>query len=393
MVYRFAGRMGRVPDSFLDELFRVSAVPGVISFAGGLPGSAYIDVEGIRDAARDVFTDEGRTALQYTTTDGYLPLREFIADRYRARLGLPATPEEIQIVNGSQQCLDLVAKIFLDPGDAVGMERPGYLGAIEAFSLYEPEFCSVTLTDDGPDLDRFASLVREHAPKFFYGIPNSQNPSGMTYSDDTRRGVADILEGTDTVFYEDDAFGELFFDGRPRPPVKRYLPDQTVMSGSFSKIVAPGMRIGWIYAPAPILREFNVAKQAADLHSNFLCQVILHRYLATHDLDAHVARVSAVYGRHCRLICDLLDDLMPPGTTHTTPEGGMFMMVTLPEGVSSMEVFREGVREGVAVLPGVPFYVGGGGEDTIRLNFSAAGEEDIGEGMRRLARVVRRLAA
>ncbi|HPK81032.1 MAG TPA: PLP-dependent aminotransferase family protein, partial [Methanoculleus sp.] len=372
MVYRFAGRMGRVPDSFLDELFRVSAVPGVISFAGGLPGSAYIDVEGIRDAARDVFTDEGRTALQYTTTDGYLPLREFIADRYRTRLGLPATPEEIQIVNGSQQCLDLVAKIFLDPGDAVGMERPGYLGAIEAFSLYEPEFCSVPLTDDGPDLDRFASLVREHAPKFFYGIPNSQNPSGMTYSDDTRRGVADILEGTDTVFYEDDAFGELFFDGRPRPPVKRYLPDQTVMSGSFSKIVAPGMRIGWIYAPAPILREFNVAKQAADLHSNFLCQAILHRYLATHDLDAHVARVSAVYGRHCRLICDLLDDLMPPGTTHTTPEGGMFMMVTLPEGVSSMEVFREGVREGVAVLPGVPFYVGGGGEDTIRLNFSAA---------------------
>lgn len=392
MVYRFAGRMGRVPDSFLDELFRVSAVPGVISFAGGLPGSAYIDVEGIRDAARDVFTDEGRTALQYTTTDGYLPLREFIADRYRARLGLPATPEEIQIVNGSQQCLDLVAKIFLDPGDAVGMERPGYLGAIEAFSLYEPEFCSVTLTRDGPDLDRFASLVREHAPKFFYGIPNSQNPSGMTYSDDTRRGVADILEGTDTVFYEDDAFGELFFDGRPRPPVKRYLPDRTVMSGSFSKIVAPGMRIGWIYAPAPILREFNVAKQAADLHSNFLCQAILHRYLATHDLDAHVARVSAVYGRHCRLICDLLDDLMPPGTTHTTPEGGMFMMVTLPEGVSSMEVFREGVREGVAVLPGVPFYVGGGGEDTIRLNFSAAGEEDIGEGMRRLARVVRRLS-
>ena len=393
MVYRFAGRMGRVPDSFLDELFRVSAVPGVISFAGGLPGSAYIDVEGIRDAARDVFTDEGRTALQYTTTDGYLPLREFIAGRYRTRLGLPATPEEIQIVNGSQQCLDLVAKIFLDPGDAVGMERPGYLGAIEAFSLYEPEFCSVPLTDDGPDLDRFESLVREHAPKFFYGIPNSQNPSGMTYSDDTRRGVADILEGTDTVFYEDDAFGELFFDGRPRPPVKRYLPDRTVMSGSFSKIVAPGMRIGWIYAPAPILREFNVAKQAADLHSNFLCQAILHRYLATHDLDAHVARVSAVYGRHCRLICDLLDDLMPPGTTHTTPEGGMFMMVTLPEGVSSMEVFHEGVREGVAVLPGVPFYVGGGGEDTIRLNFSAAGEEDIGEGMRRLARVVRRLAA
>jgi 2-aminoadipate transaminase len=392
MEYRFSSRMGRVPESFLKELFRVSTAPGVISFAGGLPGSAYIDVTGIREAAREVFAEEGRTALQYTTTDGYLPLREFIADRYRRRLGLPATPEEIQIVNGSQQCLDLVAKIFLDPGDAVAMERPGYLGAIEAFSLYEPVFHGVPLEEDGPDLSAFATLVRDHAPKFFYGIPNSQNPSGRTYSEGKRRAVAEILEGTDTVFYEDDAFGELFFDGKPRPPVKRHLPKQTVISGSFSKIVAPGMRIGWIYAPAPVLRQFNVAKQAADLHSNFLCQVILHRYLATHDLDAHVARVSAVYGRHCRLMCDLLDDLMPPGTTHTNPEGGMFMTAALPDGVSSMEVFREGVHEGVAVLPGVPFYVDGGGEDTIRLNFSAAGEEEITEGMHRLARVVRRLA-
>ena len=194
MNYRFAGRMGRAPESFLEKLFRVSAVPGVISFAGGLPGTAYIDVEGIGEAAREVFADEGRTALQYTTTDGYLPLREFIADRYRRRLGLPATPEEIQIVNGSQQCLDLVAKIFLDPGDAVGMERPGYLGAIEAFSLYEPVVHSVPLEEDGPDLAAFASLIRDHAPTFFYGIPNSQNPSGTTYSEGKRRAVAEILE-------------------------------------------------------------------------------------------------------------------------------------------------------------------------------------------------------
>ena len=391
MAYRFSDRMARVPESFLDELFRVSAVPGVISFAGGLPGSVHIDLEGIRDAARAVFAGEGRMALQYSTTDGYLPLREFIADRYRRRLGLPAMPDEIQIVNGSQQCLDLVAKIFLDPGDAVGMERPGYLGALEAFSLYEPVFHAVPLAGDGPDLDVLARVVREHAPKFFYGIPNSQNPSGQTYSEEKRRGVAEIFEGTETIFYEDDAFGDLFFDGKPRLPVKRYLSGQGIMSGSFSKIVAPGMRIGWIYAPEPILREFNVAKQAADLHSNFLCQVILHRYLSTHDLDAHVTRVSAIYGRQCRLMCDLLDDLMPPGAGHTTPEGGMFLTATLPGGVSSMDVFRECVREGVAVLPGVPFYVDGGGEDVIRLNFSAVGQEEIEEGVRRLARVVRRL--
>jgi 2-aminoadipate transaminase len=338
-----------------------------------------------------VLSEEGRVALQYTTTDGHLPLREYIAERYRRRLGLPARPDEIQIVNGSQQCLDLVAKIFLNPQDPVGMESPGYLGAIEAFSLYEPVFHAVALEEDGPDTAAFEAMVAEHSPKFFYGIPNSQNPSGQTYSQEKRRAVAEVLAGSDTVFYEDDAFGDLFFDGKPRLPVKGFLPDQAILSGSFSKIVAPGMRIGWLYAPKPILAQFNVAKQAADLHSNFLCQVILHRYLSTHDLDAHVRRVAAIYGDHCRIMCDLLDDLMPPGMTHTTPEGGMFLMASLPDGVSSMEVFREGVRQGVAVLPGVPFYVNGGGEDTIRLNFSTASEEQIVEGMHRLAKVIRRM--
>lgn len=389
--YRFADRMARVPESFLEELFSVSAVPGVISFAGGLPSSATIDVAGIADAARAVLEEEGRIALQYTTTDGYLPLREYIAERYRRRLGLPAKAEEIQIVNGSQQCLDLVAKIFLSPGDAVGMERPGYLGAIEAFSFYEPVVHAVPLEDDGPDLEAFAALVRQHRPKFFYGIPNSQNPSGRTYSQEKRRAVAGILDGTDTVFYEDDAFGDLFFDGKPRLPVKRYLPEQTIISGSFSKIVAPGMRIGWLHAPEPILKAFNIAKQAADLHSNFLCQKILYRYLTTHDLDAHIRVVAERYGRNARLMCDLLDDLFPASMSHTTPEGGMFLMAFLPDGVSSMEVFREGVRQGVAVLPAVPFCVGGGGEDAIRLNFSTADEEQITEGMHRLARVIRGL--
>jgi 2-aminoadipate transaminase len=392
MEYRFARRMSCIPPSFLGELFRVSSQPGVISFAGGLPGSDQIDVGGLAEAARQVFEEEGRSALQYSTTDGYLPLREYIAARYRQRLDLPATADEIQIVNGSQQCLDLMAKILVNPGDHIGMERPGYLGAIEAFSFYELVIHAVPLTDSGPDLSSFAALVREHPVRFFYGIPNSQNPSGRTYSEECRKALAGILAGTGTLFYEDDAFGELFFDGRPRLPLKRFLPDQTVMSGSFSKIVAPGMRIGWIYAPQPVLAQFNCAKQAADLHSNFLSQVILHRYLATHDLDSHVRNVSRIYGEHCRLMCELLDDLMPEGMTHTTPEGGMFLMCTLPPGLSSMEVFREGVRGGVAVLPGIPFSVDGGGEDTIRLNFSNADKEAIREGLDRLARVIRKLA-
>ncbi|MDD3622191.1 MAG: PLP-dependent aminotransferase family protein, partial [Methanofollis sp.] len=234
----------------------------------------------------------------------------------------------------------------------------------------------------------FEKMVAEKAPKFFYGIPNSQNPSGLTYSQEKRQAIARILEDSETVFYEDDAFGELFFDGQPRLPVKKYLPDGALISGSFSKIVSPGMRIGWIYAPAPILKQFNVAKQAADLHSNFLCQMILHRYLTQTNLDTHVRKVSAIYGERCRLMCDLLDDLFPAGVTHTTPQGGMFLLVTLPEGVSSMDVFYAGVKGGVAVLPGVPFYANGGGENTIRLNFSNADDANIKEGMERLAHVI-----
>lgn len=381
--------MYHAPESFIEELFLVSGRPDIISFAGGLPDSSLIDVEGIRKATKAVMEEDGACALQYSTTDGYLPLREFIAARYRKRLGIPAEASEIQIVNGSQQCLDLMAKIFLSPGDPVGVEGPGYLGAIEAFSLYEPAIHAVPLEEDGPDLDAFETLVREHAPKYFYGIPNSQNPSGLTYSQEKRKAIADILEGTGTIFYEDDAFGELFFDHQPRFPVKKYLPDGAVLSGSFSKIVAPGMRIGWILAPEPVLKQFNVAKQAADLHSNFFCQMILARYLAEADLDAHVKEVSSVYGGRCRLMCDLLDDGFPPGVTHTTPEGGMFLTVSLPDGVSAMDVFHEGIQQGVAVLPGIPFYANGGGEHTIRLNFSCVGEESITEGMARLAQVIR----
>ena len=387
MQYHFADRLSHAPKSFLEELFRVSADPTIISFAGGLPSSALIDTEGIKEATCHVMEEDPSTALQYTTTDGYLPLREYIADRYRSRLGIPATAKEIQIVNGSQQCLDLFAKIFLNSCDHVGIERPGYLGAIEAFSLYEPVIDTVPLEDDGPDLAAFERLVHDTAVKFFYGIPNSQNPSGLTYSQEKRRAIADILVDSDTVFYEDDAFGELFFDNRPRLPIKRHIPDQAVISGSFSKIIAPGMRIGWIYAPSGILTQFNIVKQAADLHSNFFCQKIMHRYLTTHDIDEHIRNIVRVYSRKCRLMCELLDDLLPQ-LSHTTPEGGMFLMATLPPGLSSRTVFEEGIKRGVAVLPGMPFYIDGGGTDTIRMNFSTASEEQIHEGMARLARVI-----
>ena len=391
MNYRFSRRMSKVPASFLGELFRVSSKPGVISFAGGLPDASLFDLDGMREATAAVLAEEGRCALQYTTTDGYLPLREYIASRYHSRLGLHARPEEIQIVNGSQQCLDLVGKILINPGDHLLMERPGYLGAIEAFSFYEPVLRSVPSSDStgcGPDPELLHKQVSSHSPSFLYGIPNSQNPSGTSWKSDQRREVAEILNGTGTLMYEDDAFGELFFDGRSRQPVKRWLPDQTIMTGSFSKTISPGLRCGWIWAPVPVITEFNRAKQAADLHSNLLSQMVLTRYLTSSDPDIGIRRNAAIYGERCRIMADIIDDQFPAETSRTEPEGGMFMMLRLPPDVSSMEVFEEGVRQGVAVMPGIPFYIDGGGNDTIRLNFSASGEEEIGEGMSRLRRVL-----
>lgn len=385
MQFSFSNRYKNTPKSFLDELFRVSRDPSIISFAGGLPDTDLIDIDGIREATATVFEQEGRAALQYTTTDGYLPLREYIARRYQQRLGIPAAPDKIQIVNGSQQCLDIMGKIFISHGSHIGMEAPGYLGALDAFSLYEPTIHTVPIIEGGPDPDRFAELIQDHPLSFFYGIPNCQNPSGTTYSDERRQHLAEILDGSGCAFFEDDAFGELFFDGKPRLPMKRYLPDQTILSGSFSKIIAPGLRIGWIYAPAPVLERFNHAKQAADLHSNLLSQMILVQYLRSNSLDHHTRRIISVYKEKCRLICNHLDDL---GLAHTNPDGGMFLMATLPEGISSMQLFKKGIKSGVAVLPGIPFYPQGGGEDTIRINFSSPSLKEIDLGMERLKKAL-----
>lgn len=387
--YRYARRLGAVPPSFLGRLFAVSTDPSVISFAGGLPSPAVLDVDGIARAAADVFAESGAAALQYATTDGHRPLREFIADRYRRRVGLDVTADQVQIVNGSQQCLDLVAKCLVDPGDTVVVESPGYLGAIEAFSLYEPRLVSVPIDERGPDLGSLGRIVSGDRPKFFYAIPNSQNPSGLTYPDEARRAVADLLDGSDTLLFEDDAFGELFFDGRPREPLMRRIPGQSVLSGSFSKVLAPGMRCGWLVAPEPVLARFNVAKQAADLHSNHLSQLVLMRWLETNDLDAQCRRVARFYEQNCRALIDALDDRCP-GLDHTNPEGGMFLLARLPGGVSSLALFEEGLRHGVAVMPGRPFYLEGG-DDVIRLNFSCVDPGAIDEGIARLAGALRLL--
>jgi len=385
--------MAKTPKSFIREILKVTERPEIISFAGGLPSPDLIDVGGIRAAAETVLEQDGRSALQYSTTEGYLPLRRFIADRYRKRLGLTLSPDEILITNGSQQCLDLIGKVLIGSGDHIAIERPGYLGAIQAFSLYEPFFHPVQLKRDGPDTVSLEKTCSSCPVRLFYGIPNSQNPSGITYSDRKRQETAEVMRDHGILFVEDDAYGELQFSGNAMRPIRAYLPEQVITTGSFSKILAPGMRMGWVVAPAEVMEQLVIAKQASDLHSNYLSQRIAYEYLLSNDIDRHIRKIRSAYRHQRDVMIRMLDEEFSETVSFTRPRGGMFLWVTLPKGCSSMEVFRQALKENVAVLPGIPFYVDGGGSDTLRLNFSNATEDGIVTGMGRLARVIRRMCS
>lgn len=384
MAYRWAARMGKTPRSFIREILKVTEDRSIISFAGGLPNPALFPAAAIKEAAVDVLTEKSAEALQYSTTEGYLPLRQWISERYQKRSGLSVPPENILITNGSQQSLDLIGKICIDQNSPVAIEKPGYLGAIQAFSLYEPRLYPVALSSDGPDTESLENIVRRYSPLFFYGVPNFQNPSGITYSYKRRREVGRILSGSDTLFIEDDAYGELRFRGHDLPLVYQFLPDNGVILGSFSKIIAPGMRMGWIVAPPEIYEKLVTAKQASDLHSNYLSQLIIHRFLDAHDIESHLHLIRESYRSQRDCMVDAMEEFFPPEVTFTRPDGGMFLWATLPEGTSSMDLFELSVREKVAFVPGPPFYTDGSGSRSLRLNYSNAEPNLIIEGIRRL---------
>jgi 2-aminoadipate transaminase len=388
---RFADRMKTTRKSFIREILKVTQQPEVISFAGGLPNPGLFPVEEIARSSARVLTEDGRNALQYSTSEGYLPLREFIAERYLRKSGLKIEPDEILITNGSQQGIDLIGKVFLNKGDRVVIERPGYLGAIQAFSIFEPNFQSVPLLDDGIDTDLLEKALSGDDTKLLYTVPNFQNPSGITLSGQKRKDVARILEKHNVVCVEDNAYVELRFTGEDLPPIRKYL-DNTILLGSFSKIVSPGLRVGWICAEKEIMEKLIVAKQAADLHSNYLSQRIVHQYLIDNNIDEHIMKIKAAYGKRRDLMIDMMAEHFPEDVKYTKPEGGMFLWVTLPERVSSLDLFELAVKENVAFVPGNPFYTDDGSRNnTLRLNFSNSDEEQIEEGIKRLARCLERL--
>ena len=387
----FADRMATTHKSFIREILKVTQDSNVISFAGGLPNPKLFPVKELADACRKVLYLDGENVLQYSTTEGYLPLREYIAERYFVKRGLQASPDEILITNGSQQCLDLVGKVFLNKGDRIIIERPAYLGAIQAFGIFEPEFVPIPLLDDGIDTDLFEKALKANKTKFFHTVINFQNPSGVTYSRQKREKIAEIIKGYNMVLVEDNPYGELRFMGEDLPSMKSYLPDSTIVLGSFSKVVTPGLRLGWIFAAPDVMEKIIIAKQSSDLHSNYLSQRAVYQYLIDNDLDEHILNIREVYKRQRDMMVSMIEEYFPEEIKCTKPEGGMFLWVTLPENISSLRLLKLATKENVAFVPGKAFYVDGGGDNTLRLNFSNSDEEKIEVGIKRLAKVIKRV--
>jgi len=293
-------------------------------------------------------------------------------------------PDTVLITTGSQQGLDLMAKVFVDKGDPVVLERPGYLGAIQAFSFFEPSFRTITLHDDGPDLDELKAELAKGGVKMFYAVPSFQNPSGITWCAEKRKAVAEIMEEAGVFFVEDDPYGELRFKGEHLPPVCSFMNGRGLMTGSFSKIAAPGFRIGWIVAPTDVRDKLVIAKQASDLHTSTVAQKIVADYLAHNDIDEHIEKILACYGAQAEQMQAAIARHFPEEVSVTEPEGGMFLWARLPKECSSMKLVDAAIARKVAFVPGRPFYVDGSGDNTLRLNFSNADPERIEEGIKRL---------
>jgi 2-aminoadipate transaminase len=387
----FSDRITDVPRSFIREILKVALDPTVISFAGGLPNRELFPAEEIKEATSRVFSVHGSDVFQYSNSEGYLKLREYIADRYHRQRKLDVPVENILITSGSQQGLDLLGKILVNDGDGVIIEEPGYLGAIQAFSIYRPEFLPVPVSEDGMDTERLRKTLSSRKPKAMYTVPSFQNPSGISYSRENRLAVSEMLRGTRTILIEDDAYGDLRFAGEGKESFRTFLPDNTVVLGSFSKTVVPGFRLGWIVAPEQIMEKLIIAKQAADLHTSHFTQSIIYQYLKDNDFEKHIDKIKEAYGNQCRTMLRSMQDCFPAGVTYTRPEGGMFLWAELPQNVASLDLFDLAVKDNVIFVPGDPFYVNRKRVSTLRLNFSCVDEETIGVGIKRLSNAIHEL--
>lgn len=389
MNYQFAERVNKLRSSAVREILKVTEMPEVISLAGGLPAEELFPIAEIQAAVNYVLENENAAAaLQYGPTEGYLPLRREVAAIMRER-GVSCSAEEILITSGSQQSLDLLGRVFLDQGDTVLVENPTYLGAIQAFEAFEPRFKAIPTDDQGMLPEALERAIIEQPPKLVYLVPTFQNPTGRTMNRERRQAVAEILRRHQVLLVEDDPYSELRFEGEELPSIKSLENDWVIYLSTFSKTVVPGFRVGWMVGDPRLIGNIAKCKQGADLHTNSLVQYILVRYLQETDSQSHIARIRAEYKRRKNAMLEALAREFPPEIRWSLPEGGMFLWLQLPEGINTEPLLAEAVAEKVAFVPGKPFFVGEGGENTMRLNYSNSGPEMIDEGIRRLARLIR----
>jgi 2-aminoadipate transaminase len=395
--HRYAQRTQRMASSAIRDLLKVTEVPGIISFAGGLPAPEVFPVDEFRQACDRVLRDHGAQALQYGTTEGFVPLREMIA-RHTSRYGIEININNILITTGSQQALDLIGKIFINPGDRILVESPTYLGALQAWNSYGTEYVPVPADQHGMITDVLEEALRT-GPKFIYALPNFQNPTGTTLSLERRLKLVELADRYGVPVIEDDPYGQLRYEGEHLPSVATldgrirqnhdacYLGNVIYLS-TFSKILAPGLRLAWIIAPPEVVRKLVQAKQGADLHTATFNQMAAYEVSRGGFLDSHIQVIRRVYRERRDAILAAMDRYFPPEVEWTHPQGGLFLWAMLPEDLDSADVLRAAVERKVAFVPGAPFHPCGGGQNTLRLNFSNATPENITAGIQRLGEVI-----
>jgi 2-aminoadipate transaminase len=397
--HRFAQRTKSVKSSTIRELLKLTQRPEVISFAGGLPAPDVFPVERFETACHRVLEAKGPMALQYSASEGYTPLREYLAQKM-AKYRIIAGPENVLITSGSQQALDLIGKLLINPGDRILVEAPTYLGALQAFNVYGAEYVSVPVDHDGLRTGELEEALRS-GPKFMYVLPNFQNPGGVTLCEPRRHELVLLADKYGIPIIEDDPYGQLRFEGAHLPPLLVLDRDNlrrddgklgnVIYLSTFSKTLAPGLRLGWIVAPPDVITKLVQLKQGADLHTSTFDQMVAYEVVHDGFLDEHVKKIRAVYRERRDVMLAALTEYFPPEVTWTHPQGGLFLWVTLPEGLDLEHLFQAGLRENVAFVPGDCFYPDGDeGRRHMRLNFSHSTPQQIREGVRRLGLAVAR---
>jgi 2-aminoadipate transaminase len=391
MKWKLAQRADKMNPSVIREILKVTEKPGIISFAGGLPSPQTFPIDAMREASERVLRDDGKAALQYAASEGYAPLREWVAQDL-LKQGMHVSPDQVLITTGSQQGLDLIAKILIDAGSRILVETPTYLGALQAFTPMEPIAVGVNSDDHGVDPGDLRAKVGIGAEKarFVYLLPNFQNPTGRTMTEERRAAVAQVAIESGLPIIEDNPYGDLWFDAPPAPSLSSRHPEGSVYLGSFSKILAPGLRLGYLVAPKAVYPKLLQAKQAADLHTPSFNQRVVAEVLKDGFIDRHVPTIRALYKQQCEAMLAALErEMAGLGLSWNRPVGGMFLWVQLPKGMKAVPLLEKAVEKGAAFVPGFAFYAGDANESTLRLSFVTATVDQINTGMAALAAAIR----